>query len=259
MALCADDYGLSAPVSEGILALAEAGRLQAISCMTDSPRWAVDGALLGPLSTVELGLHVNFTEAFATARPVMPLTRLLVASWLRRLDPVQVRQSVSRQWQQFEDVVGRAPDFVDGHQHVHQFPVIRDALLAEASARGFHGWVRSLANLRPTPGMAGKILVLRLLGAGRLRSLLGQHRLSSNRAFGGVYDFSPQADYRALMQGWLADCPEGALLMCHPALAGADDGIAAVRLNEFTYLESGQFLLDCQDHEVQLATVTEML
>mgnify|MGYP000073246266 CR=1 FL=1 len=35
------------------------------------------------------------------------------------------------QWARFCEALGRAPRFVDGHQHVHQFPVIRDALLQE--------------------------------------------------------------------------------------------------------------------------------
>jgi len=65
--LCADDYALSAPVSAGILELARSGRLHAVSCMTDSPRWAEDGALLRDLPGVEIGLHLNFTEPFAAA------------------------------------------------------------------------------------------------------------------------------------------------------------------------------------------------
>ncbi len=257
LSLCADDFALSAPVSAGILALARAGRLQAVSCMTDSPRWAEDGPLLRDLPGVEVGLHLNFTEVLGKAEPVLPLGQLILQSWLRRLDTEAVRRSVQRQWQAFVTIMGRAPDFVDGHQHVHQFPQIREALLSHLQEQGFRGWVRQLDGLRPTPGMAFKIFVLKLLGAATM-SLRGRRLgLRRNRYFSGVYDFSPQADYRGLMRGWLASSPSATLIMCHPAEAGAPDGIGAARLREFTYLQSADFLADCAQHAVRLATVTE--
>ena len=39
LVLCADDFALAEGVSEGIIMLAEAGRLSAIGCMTASPLW----------------------------------------------------------------------------------------------------------------------------------------------------------------------------------------------------------------------------
>jgi predicted glycoside hydrolase/deacetylase ChbG (UPF0249 family) len=255
--LCADDYALSAPVSAGILALARAGRLHAISCMTDSPRWADDGALLRDLPGVEIGLHLNFTEAFPAAQPVRPLSSLILACWLRRLDAAQVQASVRRQWDAFVAVMGRAPDFVDGHQHVHQFPQIREALLALLAEQSYQGWLRNLTGLQATPGMGFKILILKLLGAGHFAALCHHAGLRSNPYFSGVYDFSPQADYRGLMQGWLRASPAATLIMCHPAQAGAGDGIGLARLHEFTYLQSADFISDCQQHAVRLASVTE--
>jgi predicted glycoside hydrolase/deacetylase ChbG (UPF0249 family) len=47
----------------------------------------------------------------------------------------------------FEDAMGRAPAFIDGHRHVHQFPVVR-ALLVEEIARRYPvspPWVRATA------------------------------------------------------------------------------------------------------------------
>ena len=44
----------------------------------------------------------------------------------------------------FEIVHGEIPDFIDGHQHVHVLPVIRLALLAVLTERGYQGrlWLR---------------------------------------------------------------------------------------------------------------------
>ena len=45
--LCADDFGMEPSVNEGILRLAAAGRLTAVTCMVDMPAWR-DGAPLLP-------------------------------------------------------------------------------------------------------------------------------------------------------------------------------------------------------------------
>ena len=48
------------------------------------------------------------------------------------------------QWNHFIEATGKTPDFVDGHQHVHQFPVIRDVLVEFLNQQRFDGWVRNL-------------------------------------------------------------------------------------------------------------------
>ena len=41
--LCGDDFGMSAGVDRGIVCLAEARRLTAVSCMAAAPRFAWSG------------------------------------------------------------------------------------------------------------------------------------------------------------------------------------------------------------------------
>ena len=79
LALCADDFGLAPGLSRGIARLAAARRLTAISCITNSPHWPdASGWLQGLPDTVDVGLHLNFTEG----RPLSPrLARL----WPRRV------------------------------------------------------------------------------------------------------------------------------------------------------------------------------
>ena len=66
--LCADDYALNAPVSQGIVALAVLGRLSATSVMSLSPRWAEDVmALRDVRERMDVGLHLDWTSSFAVA------------------------------------------------------------------------------------------------------------------------------------------------------------------------------------------------
>ena len=60
--LCADDFAMSRGISDGILALAEAGRLSATSAMVNQPRWAEDAPRAVALrDRFALGLHLNLT------------------------------------------------------------------------------------------------------------------------------------------------------------------------------------------------------
>ena len=64
--LCADDFALSAPVSEAIVQLAQAHRISATSAMVLSPRWMEDAARLKTLrGQIDVGLHLDWTSEFA--------------------------------------------------------------------------------------------------------------------------------------------------------------------------------------------------
>jgi predicted glycoside hydrolase/deacetylase ChbG (UPF0249 family) len=127
---------------------------------------------------------------------------------------------------------------VDGHRHVHQLPVVRDALVAELAARDLRPWLRCTLGPRP-PGL--KAAVIGLMGARALRRLARRDGLGQNRRMLGVYGFdaAPPA-YEALLAGWLAAAQDGDLLMCHTALPGtgqaAADPIAAARRVEHEVL-----------------------
>ena len=60
--LCADDFAYSRAVSETIVELAVAGKINAISCMTGMPGWHRDSLLLQTVpSHVQIGLHLTLT------------------------------------------------------------------------------------------------------------------------------------------------------------------------------------------------------
>lgn len=229
--MCADDFGLAPAVDDAILQLAHGGCLTATSCLVDGPSFAGNARHLA-VAPLKPGLHLNFTESFPASTLNMPLAVLMRKAWLRQLDPVAVRREIARQLDGFEQVLGRPPDYVDGHQHVHQFPVIRDALLAELRCRyapGYYPWLRYTG----PAGLAGipwrqrmKAYTISVLGAAPFRKLARSAGFSLNRAFLGVYDFSAdEGGYARLVNTWLRNAQPGDLFMCHPA-TGAVPGDA---------------------------------
>jgi len=256
LAVCADDYGQGVAIDRGILALAQQGRITALSCLVTPPRWAHAGLAL-PDGGVAAGLHVNLTEgeplsaALRRHWPRFPsLGTLIVQAHLGRL-PAALADEVQAQLCRFVDVVGRGPAFIDGHQHVHALPGVQPLVLAVA--RGLHLPVRNTGRVLG-PGFAFKRRVIEACGGRQLAGCIQRLGLPAATALLGVYDFGPRADYRALMRGWLRVAPDGALLFCHPASGAADpgDAIAAARVREMAYLASDAFMADLAEAGVVL-------
>lgn len=141
--LCADDYGLAQGIDEAIAALVQAGRLAAFSCISNGPAWAGDAARVPALRRqAQAGLHLNLSEgvplspALAAHWPRLPaLPRLIADAHLGRLPLAALAEELAAQWQAFVDAAGAAPDFLDGHQHVHHLPGIRGLVLDWARPR----------------------------------------------------------------------------------------------------------------------------
>jgi chitin disaccharide deacetylase len=249
IAFCADDFGLDPAVCAGILALARRGRLSAVSCLSGAPAWRAWAPELAALPrAVARGLHFNLTEGAPLSPelrrrwPVLPgLPRLIAHAHLGRLPLRELAAEWHAQWAAFVDATGVAPDFADGHQHVHHLPGIREIVL-DAAGRARLA-VRNTGQVRG-PGFALKRWLIEHTGGRALRAALRQRAIAHNRVLLGVYDFRAP-DYRGLVQRWLAAAPDhGALLFCHPAAAGSGDPIAPARCREAAYLGSADFPAD---------------
>ncbi len=250
LVLCADDYALHPLVDAAVQQLARAGRLSATSCMTTAPGWPAAAPALRELRPgLSLGLHFNLTEGHAGATAARSLGQTLRAAYLGTLPREELQRAWRVQLDAFEQALGTPPDFIDGHQHVHQLPGVRQALLRELQSR-YAGrelpWVRSTV---PSGQLwrAPKAAVIALLGGWTATRRLRRAGIALNQGFGGVYGFDAPdaAAYRAHMQHWLAHMSAGGLLMCHPASAAVPgDALGGQRAVEFGYLASQDFLHD---------------
>lgn len=166
--LCADDFAYSRGVSETIVDLARAGKLNAISCMTGMPGWHEDSLLLRTVPPhVQIGLHLTLTGE----RPLTPMPELAPRGVLPDINTLQRRAArwnlpfgeiadeIRAQFAAFVQAMGRAPDFVDGHQHAHALPGIREIVLAEVACRAPQSWVRACSDrlgAAPLPGQGDR-------------------------------------------------------------------------------------------------------
>lgn len=269
--LCADDYGISPGVNRAICDLIERGRLNATSVMMVGPAIARSDVEALQASAKQsprcaIGLHVTLSAPFRPLtmhfRPLdgdmfMAFPKLLRAGLMRRLDREFFRNEVKAQLAAFMDAFGRAPDFVDGHQHVQLYPQVRDGFVEAVGDGAPNAWVRQGGrNLPLGQRLASpKAIVLDTLSAQFRRRAISAG-LSFNPAFAGAYDFTRANDFGALMRQFLEGLPDGGLVMCHPGfvdevLVGLDP-MTDVREREHAYLAGEAFARLLADSRVTL-------
>jgi len=257
--LCADDFAISAPVSQAIAQLAQRHRLSATSAMVLSPRWPEDANLLKDLrGQLDVGLHLDWTSAFAIAQGHgqslgQIMLRSVLAPQLGGLQTAAVTAEIERQLDAFESVWQAPPDHIDGHQHVQQFGTIRKALLAVMARR--YGVIQPYLRVsRPPPGGSNfKGRVMAAWGSTALVREASRLRIPTAPALSGIYDvFNESVDYAALMDAWLRQVPDTTLLMCHPGLNETTDDHAYARVAEWRHLTSEAFVAQLDAHRISL-------
>ncbi len=272
--LCADDYGISNSVSTAIRDLVTRGRLNATSVMVAAPAFSrSEAASLNMLNAggqrVAIGLHLTLTAPF---RPLstgfaplrdgafLPINEMLVRGLLRRLRAKPLRVEIATQLQAFVTAFGRAPDFIDGHQHVHLVPQVRQALLAMVKEVAPNAWVRQCGRVTPLSRRLSdrKGLVLDLL-SGAFRKRAAAAGVTTNPAFAGTYDFAAVVvpDFATVFPRFLDQLPSGGVVMCHPGFVDAElerlDPLTHQRTREYEFMAGDSFPELLRRHGVTLA------
>lgn len=253
--LCADDYGISPAVSGAIRDLIARRRINATSVMVVTPSFSRrEAAALRQAAGdhAAIGLHLTLTAPFRPlSQHFAPLRRgafFPLASMARRglsraLIPALLDAEITAQFAAFHEAFGRAPDYVDGHQHIHVFPRVSEALVRVVKHAAPHAWVRQCGrvvrkNLEP------KGLILDGLSR-RLQRLADAHGVQTNPAFAGTYAFRPGADFAKLFPTFLDGLPDGSVVMCHPGKVDAElsrlDPLTTLREREYAFFLDDAF------------------
>jgi len=264
LCICADDFGLSRGVNSAVFDLAEKGKISATSCLVRRSAWTAGAQVLkriGP-ARLDAGLHLDLTRPAVRDGAEPGLLGLLAQTYARTIPVAELRADIGEQLTRFEDAMGRAPAFVDGHRHVHQFPVVRDLLVEEIARRypSSPPWIRCTApgSRRGVEGFKAEII--HALGGARLAALAARHAIPLSRRLLGVYDFSGDARaYDKRLSEWISACRTGDVLMCHPS-AGIlpSDPHGAARLREYTVLQGLVFPVDTRTGDVSLAPLSRL-
>jgi chitin disaccharide deacetylase len=267
--LCADDFGMTKGISEAILDLAAMKRLSATSVMVNRPWWISYGPDLKTLP-LSIGLHLNLT----LGQPLGPMphlspngvfpfhSELLRKSLTGSLRQDEIRSEIERQLEAFAAVMGRMPDHIDGHQHIHVLPTIRRALFEALHLKKLEGklWLRDpsdrlLSLLRRRA--RGKALLVKLLSF-RFAQAARRYGFRTNQGFSGFSHFKHDASVASIENDFVHHIQRlgpRPLIMCHPGYIDDElyrlDPVIESRAREMMYLSSGQFQEMMEDLKIE--------
>jgi chitin disaccharide deacetylase len=264
--ICADDYSQNEAICKGIILLAKQKRINAISCLVNSPSWHETHKELKKFEKdTFIGLHLNLTFGQALSdkwqkRYSINFTNLSSLIWqcyLRRLDKECVAAEICAQLDAFTQATGFRPDFIDGHQHIHQLPIIREALIAIYLQKKLTAFCRTTSSCWQdviSYSNFPKRQAISMLGGFKFKKLLKQHDLPANSNFLGIYNFARAREYQHFFKQFLNQIRGGGLIVCHPGVESNDssDPLYPYRHHELNYLMSKDFLSDLNNKQCSL-------
>jgi predicted glycoside hydrolase/deacetylase ChbG (UPF0249 family) len=209
MILCADDFGMTADINLATAKLARSGKIDAVSCMVNLPFFTADE--LSGLGSVQIGLHFTLAETPREFR------NLVFRAYTRQLKRQEIYDELSAQYEKFEEVAGRRPDFIDGHLHIQQLPVIRDAVIEFIQNRCADNPPRVRNAAMPLRQCSLKSFLIAAPGR-ILKRKLRQAGIPTNDGFGGIYDYRDFMRYPQHLEKFLRTVPETGIIMVHPGL-----------------------------------------
>jgi predicted glycoside hydrolase/deacetylase ChbG (UPF0249 family) len=271
LVVTADDYGIGAATSAGILDLGRRGIISGSVLLVNSPYApAAVESWKRANRPMELGWHPCLT----LDRPVLCpeqvpslvdangrfhrlggfLSRVLTKAIRRQ----EIEAELRAQYDRFCDLAGQTPRLVNSHHHVQVFPPVGETLTEILGAQAQPPYVRRVRE--PLQ------MLLRISGARLKRGVLsyfGSHNaivqeqagLPGNDWLAGVTDPPCVAD-PGFFTHWLTQIPGGLVeLTCHPgyedfSLLGRDctatDGHIARRVREYHLLAHPSFRAACE-------------
>lgn len=242
----ADDFGLTAQVSKGIMDAHRHGVVTSTTLLANGGAVELAVSMARRAPELGIGVHLNLTEGVPVS-PIFNVPTLVNGSGRLHLTPARLGAGIFTGKVRLSDVerelraqiqkvlrVGILPTHLDGHKHVHVLPGISEIVIRLAQQFGIRG-IRCPAEEAPN--------LVRLLGSNQSTQtpvikqyLLGRAAFHFARRFkeklaqaglicaGHFYGLSQTGFLDAVgLQDILRRLPHGASeLMCHPGYVDAD-------------------------------------
>ncbi|MDP2940595.1 MAG: ChbG/HpnK family deacetylase [Candidatus Omnitrophota bacterium] len=219
--ICADDFGISSQVNNAIIKLLELKKISAVSCLVTGKGWHDGANLLRSFrDEVDIGLHLSYCES--------SFNKALRLAYLGRLDREKIFSGFKTQLNCFFKELGRFPDFIDGHQHIHQLPIIRLALMDLISImRVDKIYVRN-SSISLNDIFSRKISILKniliAIPGNSLKRYLSKMHIYTNNDFLGIYDYDVNNNPEEIFETFLKTAKHpNSILMIHPSCGNERD------------------------------------
>ena len=230
----ADDFGMSAAISRGILRAHRDGIVTSTSLLGNAADLAGAKAMLAEAPNLGVGVHLALCGGRPVAAPdsvrsllapdgaLPPRGQAFIAAWVKgRIDPLEIERELDAQVARVRDA-GIAVDHLDTHHHLGFLPPVGRAVEAVARRHGIAG-IRSAVErptlawvTEPRRGLEAGILTV---SAWLTRRQLGARR-HGPQSWG--YVESGHLDEIRILEIMGRFGPGPHELICHPGEAAAD-------------------------------------
>lgn len=239
-----DDFGLCAPVNQGIATAFRQGILTSTSLLANSAGFADACTLMRKLPTLAVGLHVNLTcgQPLSPARTVASLVDqdgkffskwgFLQRAFRNALLLSHLKAEIRAQFQAVQDQA-LTITHVDSHHHVHLLPLVGRAVVELAEE--YHVPVWRTFNETETAGCWQTRIMNRFYHRFGCRLY---RTTSAPRRFWGT-DFMLRRDKKEALLHLIRLLPAGVNeLMCHPAAADINSAFPENRIDRLQELRA---------------------
>ncbi|XP_077572169.1 carbohydrate deacetylase-like [Stigmatopora nigra] len=133
-----DDFGYCPKRNQGIVDCFKAGGISSVSLLVNASA-AKDAADLAKRHSIPIGLHANLSEGMPVSQNLQQTSTLVnehgffhgkmgfrQALGRQQLSMEEVDLELRNQIRRFRDLTGHLPHHMDGHQHVHILPEVRE-------------------------------------------------------------------------------------------------------------------------------------
>ena len=260
LSICADDFGITHNVNKGIIKLISKKRLTEISCIVLTENFKRDAKKIKTFKNkVGIGLHLTLTDFKPLSKKYslkvngnMPSNKsLLYKCMLKRIDKKQIFNEIDLQIQNFKKYLGFDPNFIDGHHHVHQFPLIKECLIDVIKKRKLVKkiWVRNtddeVSKIINRNVSILKTLIISFFGK-KFKHLVKKNSIKTNNGFSGIYNFSSKVNFDEIFSKFIKHSGNKHVLMVHPGysdkILSSLDSVTITRDMELNFLLSNNFI-----------------
>ena len=225
ISICADDFGITKKVNHAIVHLAELEKISEISCIFVNNK-NYDYKIIKKIkSKVDLGLHLTLTDFKPITNPtslinkdkkLVSLKELYFKTIFNKSEIVEdLKKEITAQFNLFCETTGFLPKFIDGHQHIHQFPLINflifDLINKKYRNNGYKPWIRScndkLFNILSRKFIL-KSLSLKFFSK-NIKKLSIDNEIKVNNGFSGIYNFIIKKNFENIFMNFLKSTSSG--------------------------------------------------
>lgn len=253
--VCADDFGMSSEINSAIIKLSEAKRISAVSCLVIGEAWNEGHHLLKKFQgDVDIGLHLSFRN--------LPFNKILKLAYLRKVDKNAIFNEFKVQLECFYKKMDCWPDFIDGHEYIHQLPIFRLALIELVSIiRTNKIYIRntsmSLFDIFLRKVSIFKNIFISIPGRSFKKCLLKRHLYSNNDML-GIYNFNINSDFEVICERFLKNIKvNNSIFVVHPSeeskLCKRENGsLNYCQYQEKKYLSGDSYKITLERHGIYL-------